>query len=198
MLWTTDSVAEAETRRLVSHVSRIAADDALALSRAGWALASVCRDLEGGAALIGLGLSYNPNLAIAWTNRGMVSVLLGHHEAAIDQLNRARRLSPIGSATNRSDVMMALAYFYLGNNSEALSLAYRVLRKEPNLPSALTTAAMAHALAGDIDEARKVATRVLQLAPTLRITDFIRMGSLRRSEDVTRSIEALRLAGLPE
>src|SRR5262249_44185571 len=79
-VWSDDAQSEAgEVRRLVSHVSRLAGDDALALARAGWALAAVCKDLDDGSALIDLALSYNTNLAIAWTNRGMVSVLLGDH-----------------------------------------------------------------------------------------------------------------------
>jgi tetratricopeptide (TPR) repeat protein len=197
-LWTEDASEVAETRRLVSHVSRLAGDDALALSRAGWALASVCKDVEDGAALIDLALSYNPNLAIAWTNRGMVSVLLGQHEKALEQLHRARQLSPIGSATNRSDVMMALAYFFLGNNNEAMSLAYKVLRRDPNLPVALATAAMANALSGNIDKAREAIAKLRKIAPMIRIAGFIGMSGLRRAEDTKKAVEGLRLAGLPE
>ena len=195
--WTNDAKAEAaETRRLVSHVSKIGGDDALALSRAGWSLAVVCNEVEDGAVLIDEGLSYNPNLAIAWTNRGMVSVFLGHHEAALDQLQRARRLSPIGKATNRSDVMSAYAHFFLGNNGEALNWASKVLRKEPNMAAAVAAAAMANALAGNIDEARKFMVRLRQLVPAAR---SIRMRKLfRRPEDVERADEAIRLAGLPE
>src|SRR4029453_1739075 len=66
-LWIDDAKAEAvETRRLASHITNVAGDDALALARAGWALAIVCDDVEAGAALIDEALSYNPNLAIAW------------------------------------------------------------------------------------------------------------------------------------
>jgi TolB-like protein len=195
--WTNDANAEAaETRRLVSHVSKIGGDDALALSRAGWSLATVCNDVEDGAALIDVGLSYNPNLASAWTNRGMVSVFLGHHEAALDQLQRARRLSPIGKATNRSDVMTAYAHFFMGDNGEALNWASKVLRKEPNMPAALRAAAMANALAGNIDEARKLVVRLRQIFPAGRLINWREL--LRRPEDVERTANAMRLAGLRE
>jgi adenylate cyclase len=195
--WTNDAKAEAaETRRLVSHVSKTGGDDALALSRAGWSLATVCNDVEDGAALIDVGLSYNPNLASAWTNRGMVSVFLGHHEAALDQLQRARRLSPIGKATNRSDVMTAYAYFFMGDNGEALNWASKVIRKEPNMPAALRAAAMANALAGNIDEARKLVVSLRQIVPAGRLINWREL--LRRPEDVERTAKAMRLAGLPE
>jgi TolB-like protein/class 3 adenylate cyclase len=198
--WTDDAKADAaETRRLVSHVSKIGGDDALALSRAGWSLATVCNNVEDGAALIDEGLSYNPNLAIAWTNRGMVSVLLGHHEAALDQFRRARRLSPIGKATDRSDVMMAFAHFFMGDNGEALNWASKVLRKDPNMPTALGVAAMANALAGNIDEARKLVVRLRQILPALRLTNLKEyFRTTRRPEDIERAAKAMHLAGLPE
>jgi adenylate cyclase len=197
--WTDDVKGEAdEVRRLVSHVSRMAGDDALALARAGWALAAVCQDCEGGAALIDLALSYNPNLAIAWTNRGMVSVLLGDHSKAIQQLQRARQLSPIGSAAIRSDAMMGMAHFFLGNNSEAMDLAHKVLLRDPDLPVALALAAASNALAGNIDEAHEAMAQLLQVAPSERMGNLTTDTSLRRAEDKKKAVEALRLAGMPE
>jgi TolB-like protein/tetratricopeptide (TPR) repeat protein len=196
-IWTDDTKRYAgEVRRLVSQVSRLAGDDALALARAGWALASVCKDFEDGAALIDLALSHNPNLAIAWTNRGMVSVLLGDHAKAIEQLRKARELSPIGSATNRSDIMTAMAYFFLGNNNETVSMAQKVLRRAPNEPNALGLLAAANALAGNIGEARTAVAKLLEIAPSRRIAHFANF--LSRAEDMNKAVEALRLAGLPE
>jgi TolB-like protein/class 3 adenylate cyclase len=198
-IWTEDAKAEAdETRRLVSHVSKNDDDDALALARAGWSLALVCHDVEDGAALIDVGLSYNPNLAIAWTNRGMVSVLLGHHEAALEQLQRARRLSPVGGATNRSDLMTAFAHIFRGDYGEALNWVSKVLRKEPNMLAALRVAAIANALAGNIEEARQFMAKHRQFVPAMRITDLSEHLPLRRPQDFERYVEGMRLAGLPE
>jgi TolB-like protein/class 3 adenylate cyclase len=198
-LWTDNpSTDVAETRRLVSHVTKIAGDDALALSRAGWSLAIVCDEVEDGAALIDLGLLYNPNLAVAWTNRGMVSVLLGQHEAAIEQLNRARRLSPIGSATARSDTMMAYAYLFMGDSREAISWASKVLRAQPNLPGAIGAAAIANALVGNIEEARQLVDRLRELAPSMSLRHARELSHLRRPEDFERFVKGLRIAGMPE
>ncbi|WP_170303594.1 adenylate/guanylate cyclase domain-containing protein [Reyranella soli] len=198
-LWADNVEGEAdEVRRLVSHVARMAGGDALSLARAGWALAMVCDDFENGSALIDAALSYNPNLAIAWTNRGMLSVLLGDHAKAIEQLQRARQLSPMGSATDRSDAMMAMAHFFLGNNSEAIDLAYQVLRRDPCLPSALVLAAAGKALAGNIGEAHEVVAKLLQLAPTMRISNLTSFTRPRRAEDMKKAVDALRRAGMPE
>jgi adenylate cyclase len=198
-IWTEDAKAEAaETRRLVSYVCNNDDDDALALARAGWSLALVCHDVEDGAALIDVGLSYNPNLAIAWTNRGMVSVLLGHHEAALEQLQRARRLSPVGGATNRSDLMTAFAHIFRGDYGEALNWVSKVLRKEPNMLAALRVAAIANALAGNIEEARQFMAMHRQFVPAMRITDLSEHLPLRRPQDFERYVEGMRVAGLPE
>lgn len=94
--WTVDAEREeAETARLASHVSRDGGDDALALCASGYALAYVCRDYERGVALIDRGLAINQNLAYGWQARGWASVLLGQHEAALDQLARTLRLNPL-------------------------------------------------------------------------------------------------------
>jgi adenylate cyclase len=87
---------EAETRRLALRVSVIGRDDALALCWAGISLTYMCRDYDTGEALLDQGLSINQNLAVGWQLRALVSVYLGQHEAATEQIARASRLSPKG------------------------------------------------------------------------------------------------------
>ena len=53
------------------------------------------------------------------------------------------------------------------------------------------------ALAGRLEEARKVAARFLEVVPEARISRAPPF-YLRRPEDLARYVEGLRLAGLPE
>jgi hypothetical protein len=55
-------------------------DDALALTRGGFALAYVVGDLRGAATLIDRALHINPNLATAWHFSGWVRAFLGEPE----------------------------------------------------------------------------------------------------------------------
>jgi Flp pilus assembly protein TadD len=92
--------------------------------------------------------------------------------------------------------MTAYAHFFMGDNGEALNWASKVLRKEPNMPAALRAAAMANALAGNIDEARQLVVRLRQIVPAGRLINWREL--LRRPEDVERTAKAMRLAGLPK
>jgi hypothetical protein len=58
--------------------------------------------------------------------------------------------------------------------------------------------AAANALAGNIDEARRVMWRILQTDSVLRLSNFKTYASVRRPADIETMLEGLRLAGLPE
>lgn len=70
-------------------------DDAYALSSAGFALASVHRDLDAGTELIERALAVNPNLSGPLIQCGFVRAWLGQPDIAIEHLERAMRLSPV-------------------------------------------------------------------------------------------------------
>jgi hypothetical protein len=59
-------------------------------------------------------------------------------------------------------------------------------------------AAIGHALAGNLEEARRLATRMHQLDPGMRISNLREFLPYRRPQDVELLIEGMRLAGLPE
>jgi adenylate cyclase len=58
---------------------------------------------------------------------------------------------------------------------------------------------MANALAGNIDEARKLVVRLRQILPALRLTNLKEyFRTTRRPEDIERAAKSMHLAGLPE
>jgi tetratricopeptide (TPR) repeat protein len=189
---------DAETRRLALRVSVIGRDDAMALCWAGQSLAHMCRDYDTGAALIDQGLSINQNLAVGWQLRGLVSMWLGQHEAAIEHIARASRLNPKDPEAFRSENVMSAILLFKGKYDEAVSWVTRALAHQPNWLPALLTSAAANALAGNIDEARNVIVRMRQLEPAISISHFKEILPFRRLEDAARWIDGLRLAGLPE
>ena len=197
--WSVDQEREDnEIRRLASIVSANGGDDALALCAAGDALAFACREYEAGVALIDRGLSVNPNLALGWRCRGWVSVLVGQHQSAIDQLALALRLSPLDPLNFMTERGMAVALLSLEKYEEAASWAVKALAHRPGEAGALRTAAAAKALAGRIDEARSITADLLQLHPHMRLSDLGKLVGLGRKEDVDRLFRGLRLAGMPE
>ena len=189
----------AETTRLARRAALLVNEDAVALSQAGHALAFVAGELDEGATLLDRAIVLNPNLALAWQQGGWAKIYLGEPEQAIERFFRAMRLSPLDplllpwvqSGT-------AHAYLFAGQYDQAVSWAEKALRGSARNPSPLRAAAASLALAGRLEEARKVAARLLEVVPEARISRAQAPFYYRRPQDIARFVEGLRLAGLPE
>lgn len=197
--WTVDADRErAEVRRLAHRVSLMGGDDALALCWAGVALAFVCLDMDEGAAMVDRALAINPNLAMCWINRAALSMYRGEHEAAREQISRSFHLSPLDPETPRSEGLMAAILLYQGKYEECLRWTARTLGRWPDWTMSMRVAAAAHALAGNLDEARSMMTRAREIDPTLRLSRIAETTPMRRPRDRNRLLTGLRLAGFPE
>jgi TolB-like protein len=94
--WMTDRAQEiTEGARLAWRAVELGKDDAVALARAGHALALLVGDLDSGAAFIDRAVALDPNFARAWYASGWVRVYRGEPEVAIEHQARAMRLSPL-------------------------------------------------------------------------------------------------------
>jgi tetratricopeptide (TPR) repeat protein len=198
--WTTDPQQEVtEAARLARRAVDLGRDEALALSLGGFVLAFVVGDLDDGAAFVDRALGLNPNLAIAWGFSGWMKICFSEHDTAIEHEARAMRLSPLDPRLFLWQLFTALAHFLAGRYDEAVSWVDAALREQPNYLAALRVAAASNALAGRLERAQKLMTRLRQLDPALRISDLADvMLPLRRPEDLARYKEGLRKAGLPE
>ena len=197
--WTTDREQEiAEVMRLARRAAELGKEDAVALSYGGLALGHVAGEVEAGAAMADRALALNPNLAAAWYANGVLRMLAGDREAAIEHLARAMRLSPLDPLTFFMMSYTAIAHFFAGRYDEAWPLAERACLEEQNFVFSLRIAAASNAFAGRLAEARRWIGRALQLDPNLRISNLKdRIGPMR-PEDFARYVDALRKAGLPE
>ncbi len=185
--------------RLAQRAVELGKDDASALAAGGYALASVVRDLELGAALVDRALVLNSNLAEAWLWGGWVKNFLGEPEAAIERFARAMRLSPLDPWVTRMRAGTAYAHFLLGRYAEAASWAAMALQDNPDYQPGLRIAAASNAMAGRPEQAQKAMARLRQLNPTLRVSNLKDvLPPFRRAEDLLRLEEGLRQAGLPE
>ena len=190
----------AETTRLARRAALLGSEDAVALTQAGDALALVAGEIDEGAALLDRAIALNPNFALAWHQGGWSKICLGEPEQAIERFSRAMRLSPLDPVLLPwMQSGTAHAYLFAGQYDQAASWAEKALRGGARNRLALRHAAASFALAGRLEEARKVAARLSEAFPEARIsrvpTPFY---YLRRPEDRARYDEGLRLAGLPE
>jgi adenylate cyclase len=81
---------------------------------------------------------------------------------------------------------------------EGLSWATNSMRQRPNVPAVHATVIACQAMPGRVREAQQACALALQLDPTQRISDTKDRMPFRRTEDIEKFAEALRIAGMPE
>jgi hypothetical protein len=134
--WMADRVHEsAEAARLARRAAQFGQDDAIALSRAGFALAFVVDDVDTGADLVDRAVLLNPNLAAAWYFSSRVRMLLDEPDVAIEHAARAMRLSPLDPLTFLMQYSTALAHFHAGRYGDAGSWAEKAKKSERQFSS---------------------------------------------------------------
>jgi TolB-like protein/class 3 adenylate cyclase len=188
---------KSEVTRLWRIVTRLGAEDDVALAQAAWAVAIVLRDLTSARQLVDRALDLNPNLAAAWTTNGWINIWLGHPEIALEHLARARRLDPGQVSANPKWVAIATAYFFLGRYEEALAVAEQMLRHSPDQIPGLRIGAASAALAGRSEVAHRLAAHLRTLNPAYTVSR-LKDSSPHQKADLEKYAQGLRLAGLPE
>jgi adenylate cyclase len=193
-----DRDAVAETLRIARRAVELDRDDPVVLTRVAWAQAHVLRDLDAAAGYVELALTLNPNLAMAWAISGWVQLWLGRPELAIEHFSKATRLSPLDLNVRFGPAATAHAYFMAGRPDEAWSLAEKAVRQWATAP-AFRIAAASAAVVGHAGLAAKFVGLLLEVDPERRVSNLAEvLGPYRRSEDIERYQQGLRLAGLPE
>lgn len=194
-----DHEAVSETLRLSRQAVQLDRDDPVILSRVAWAQAHVVRDLDAAAGHVELALTLNPNLAMAWALSGWIQTWLGKPELGIDHLSRAMRLSPLDPNVRFGSAALAHAYFMAGHHDEAWSSAEKAVRQWGATAPAYRIAAASAAMAGHAGHAAKFVGLLLEVDPGRRVSNLTDvLGPYRRSDDIARYQQGLRLAGLPE
>jgi len=197
--WVKDTVREtAETERLSRKAIELGKDDAVALGSAGMAVARILSDLDYGASLIDHALALNPNLASVWVSSGWVRAWRGEPETAITPFERAMRLSPVDPQMFVTEAGIATAHFIAGHLDVAAAWAERALKGSTNYGPALRIAAASHALAGRLDDAKRIVSRLRSADPKLRISNLGTRVPYQRHGDMERLMDGLRKAGLPD
>ncbi|MGE0747164.1 MAG: adenylate/guanylate cyclase domain-containing protein [Rhodospirillales bacterium] len=142
----------------------------------------------------------DPNMAVAHASIGVVEILLGRAEMALDPIERALRLSPRDRSVNVWLKFMCDAYFNLGRDDVAIAWCDRSLAAQPIWWAHLNLAAL-HALTGEFEKARAAAAALQRAMPGYSIA---RHRNARLSanpawlQQAERFYEGLRIAGVPE
>ncbi|TWT02608.1 winged helix-turn-helix domain-containing protein [Reyranella sp. CPCC 100927] len=196
--WIGDRVRDyAEGARLANRAIELGANDAVALTRGGHALAHFGGDLDNGIAAVDRALALNPNLTIAWYLSGFQRISRGEPDDAIERFAHAMRLSPLDPEIFQMQTGTAMAHMFARRFDMASAWAEKASRTLPDVLRVFAFGAASHALAGRMDEAQRAMQHVRRLAPALRLSDVEDWVVLRRPDDLATFVEGLRRAGLP-
>jgi TolB-like protein/class 3 adenylate cyclase len=197
--WMADRAQEVgKAARLARRAVELGADDATALSGAGYALVFVAHDLEDGPAILDRALALGPNLAGALISSGWTKAFLGEPDLAIKHINDAMRLSPLDPMSFRTKAAIAFAHFVAGRYDESSLWAEKALHDKANYLPAIRELAASKALAGRDSEAQAAMARLRELAPAIRLSAVKEWQPFRRPADLARLEDGLRKAGLPD
>jgi tetratricopeptide (TPR) repeat protein len=187
-----------ECEQLARKAAALAKNDALTLSKAAHAIASVVGDVDSGAVFIDQALRTNPNLGAAWYVSGWIRLFLGRTQVATEHLGRAIRLSSCDPLIFKVRAALGYAHFFAGRYDEAAALTLTALRARPGYLTAMRGAAASHALAGRLDEARSLIARMRTRDPALHISNLADLIPFSREQDLARWTGGLQKAGLPD
>ena len=187
-----------EACRLARQALEAERDDAETISQAAYTLFYLAGEAAMAAAALDRALALNPNAAHTWLARGNIYALRNQPEAAIEAVERARRLSPFDPYTFRFAHTIAIAHLAARRFEQAIEWADRVLHDQPRMATTMRVKVAALAHLGRLDEARTELSRLLAINPKLTIAALRAYAHFFSPEVLELYVTGLRLVGLPE
>ncbi len=160
--WTDDRQREAMAgKRLQERALELAKEDQFVLAGSAYLHVQFGGDVATAVSLIDRAMNLNPNSSVALETSTWIRVRSGDPELAIEHCLRAMQLNPL----NQTRTPLAIAYFLLGREQEALVCIDEALINAPRALPTLRFAAIIKAGLGRVAEARQVVKRTLEINP---------------------------------
>jgi adenylate cyclase len=194
--WTNDVPAsQALARTLAERAAELSGDDPLILSVLG-AVHTILGNVGTARILLERALALDPNAAWAWNRLGYVESLSERPERAIEDFERALRLSPLDPMNFNSHAGMAFAYQAAQNYDKAVALYRRALEERPHAVWIYRYLASALFDADRMAEAKETFLQMMRNYPGLTVTKFRQ--AMPSAPNIDRMVDNLRKLGLPD
>ena len=176
----------------------VGGDDAAALATAGFVIAVIEYDYDTATLAFDRSFALSSSSALAFGFSSIVRAWKGDDATAVDQAERAIRLSPFDPLLYLPYVGLAYAHFAAGRFEEAAAAAGKARQSNSkfSMPYVLHAAALANLGRGE--EARVVADRLREVEPDLTVSTAIRSARFANPDKNAELGDALLRAGLPE
>jgi TolB-like protein len=160
---------EASGRKCVGLARRaleVASNDPGVLANAAVGLAYFGEDIGAMMALVDRALALNPSFARGWFLCGLLRLLAGNPDRAIEDANISLRLSPrarVGQPFN----LIGAAHLVGQRFEEALPNLLFAIQEDPTFPEPYRHLAVCYAHMGRLDEAREIVKRLKTITPVV-------------------------------
>ena len=189
---------KAECIRLAQAGLKADNTDPYVLWQAGMTVALVEGDFDAAILYIDRSLSINANSTRAWLSSASVRCCVGNPETAIEDADRAIRLSPLDTAMWVAHGVLATAHLQLADYEEAAAWARKAVRQHAyNAPAHHVLAACCAHL-GRTEEAGAAVARSLELDPAMTISRLKAIYPVSGYRNLDGFVEGLRKAGLAD
>ena len=191
------SDVRAEAIRMARMAAKLAQQDANAMARAAHVLAILGQQYDLAKELVDRAVILNPNLGSAWLMRGWVSIMRGEGECAFESFTTVLRLDPLDPSIAGAWAGLACAHNALGNFETGYEWAIRAVEAETAMYT-LAYLVINAVPAGRMQEARSAAGKMLELKPTVKLSDARQLCHTRDRDWSERMMDSFRQAGLSE
>jgi adenylate cyclase len=196
--WSEDEIAD---RRIAASNARLAIErdrnDAVVLAIFGHIQSYLLKDYGIATDYLNRAMAVGPSCAVAWGYSSLTCGYLGDFATAVAQAERAVRLSPLGPEAFWFEHFLSQAYYLNGRYEDAVAWARMSHAHNSANTSNLRCLIASLVASGEAEEAHRIVSRLLQLAPTFRLTTF-RLLTPLPGEVRDLFAERLRIAGAPE
>src|SRR5467141_2130546 len=184
--------------RHARHAIAAGGDDAVALATAGFVIAVAGRDYETALTAFDRSFALFSSSALALGFSSIVRAWKGDDAIAVEQANRALRLSPFDPWIQLPYTGLAYAHFAAGRFEETVAAASLATQSNPRLsvPQILHAAAL-----GCLDrseDARIAVQRLIALVPGITVATAVLSARYVDPKNIAALENALRRAGLPD
>jgi adenylate cyclase len=173
-------------------------DDALVLVLAGFVLVMIAREYNQGLETVNRARELNPNIAFVSVMIGGVLNICGNPEEGLSCVEDAIRVSPGDPEAFIFYTVAASSHLMCGRPAEACDLATKSARMYADWDTTYRILASALAQLGRMDEARAAVAKLLDLSPTVTVSQLRALWPIRSPETLNMILDGLRSAGLPE
>jgi adenylate cyclase len=121
--------------------------------------------------LVDRALALNPSFARGWYVSGVIRVLAGQPDLAIEHLETSLRLSP-RERMGTPLIWLGVAYFFKRQFDEAASKLLLGIQDHPGFPPSYRLLASCYAHMGRLDEAHAILARLRAITPQVMPSDL--------------------------